>query len=502
MARAPIVLGRFVLNPDRGTLHRDGTAIPVSHRGFVLLRMLLDADGAVVPKHVLIDAAWPDAQVEESNLTVQIAALRKVLGRSPDGEEWIATVPRVGYRLVRPADAPGDRNAPHFDRDRPAIAILPFINLGGDPEQGYFADGLAEDLITDLSKVPGLMVIARNSSFAHRGSEVDVPAVSRALGVRYVVEGSVRRAATRLRINAQLIDVAGNVLLWADRFDRDLGDVFAIQDEIVRRIVDALSGVLPRSGWPAARRATRIEAYDLFVRGRALVIRSADGSLAAQPLFSRAIEIDPDFADAHAWLAISLVFGWLYSGDPIERYGAGVAAARRAVSLDPNNAGAHAILGLLLVYGGRLEEASDQLAAALRIDPNHADGWLFRACLKVNQGRPEEGIENVRTAFLLNPQPQGLYHWILGYAQYAAGRYQEAVDTLVHPVTRRTLSQRILAAALAQLGRHDEAKAEAREFLAANPHFTITHWAATDHFDRESDRQHFVDGYLKAGLPM
>ena len=346
------------------------------------------------------------------------------------------------------------------------------------------------------------MVIARHSSFAYRGSEVDLRLASRELGVRYIVEGSVRRAFSRLRINAQLIDAIGNTVLWANRFDRDLGDVFALQDEIVREIVSALSGALPAAKWPAARRTNRIEAYDRFVHGRALVMRSADSSVEAQRLFQDAIDIDPDFSDAHAWLAISLVFGWLYSGDQIERYPAGVAAARRAVSLDPNNASAHSILGLLLIYGGKLEEASEQIAIALNIDPNHALGWLFRACLRVNQGRPEEGIQCVRTAFLLNPHPQGLDYWILGYAQYAARRYEEAVETLMNPVTRRTLSQRILAAALAQLGRIEEARIEAAEFLATNPHFTIAHWAATDHFDRESDRQHFVEGYVKAGLPM
>jgi len=505
MGKAPIVFGPFMLDLDRGKLLREGSPVAIGHRGFVLLRALLDAEGEAVSKQKLIDAAWPNASIEESNLTVQIAALRRSLGTSPDGDEWIVTVPRVGYRLLRgnqaAAHGPVQSGAktPH---ETPTVAVLPFANLGNDTEQSYFADGLAEDLITDLSKVAGLRVIARPSSFAYRGADIDVDTVSRKLGARYIVEGSVRRSAARLRINAQLLDAIDKSLLWADRFDRDIGEVFELQDEIVSRIIHALSGVLPRAQWPAARRATRIESYDLFVRGRALVMRSADGSVEAQQHFQRAIEIDPEFSDAHAWLAISLVFGWLYSGDAIERYPAGVAAARRAVILDPNNAGAHSILGLLLVYGGKLEEASEQIAIALNIDPNHALGWLFRACLRVNQGRPEEGIQCVRTAFLLNPHPQGLDYWILGYAQYAAGRYEEAVETLMNPVTHRTLSQRILAAALAQLGKTEEAQKEAKEFLAGNPHFTISHWAASDHFDRESDRQHFIDGYLKAGLPM
>ncbi|TCU20332.1 adenylate/guanylate cyclase domain-containing protein [Rhizobium sullae] len=196
--------------------------------------------------------------------------------------------------------------------DKPSIAVLPFTNMSSDPEQEYFADGLAEDLITDLSKVPGLLVIARNSTFAYKGRSVDVRSVARDLRVRYVLEGSVRREKARVRINAQLIDATDSSHLWADRFDRDLADVFLLQDEVVHTIVSALSGVLPGAVIFSTRRTASLEAYDLFVRGRVLVIQSPESNRAAPPLLERAIELDPGFADAHAWLSMSHHFAWAY----------------------------------------------------------------------------------------------------------------------------------------------------------------------------------------------
>jgi TolB-like protein/class 3 adenylate cyclase/Flp pilus assembly protein TadD len=386
--------------------------------------------------------------------------------------------------------------------NRASIAVLPFTNMSSDPEQEYFADGLAEDLITDLSKVPGLLVIARNSSFTYKGRPVDIRSVARELGVRYVIEGSVRRAAARIRINAQLIDASNNSHLWADRFDRDLADMFALQDEVVGRIVDALADALPSARPIASRRATSLEAYDLFVRGRVLVTQSVEGNRMARPLLERSVEIDPGFAEAHAWLAMSHHFAWAYWGEATERHPVlALEAAQRAMSLDPEDAVAHAILADVLIFAGRSEEGAAELAAALRINPNHADAWTFLGQLRAFEGSALEGIDYVRKALRLNPYPPGWYYWLLGLAQYAAGRYEDAVDTLRHESTRGMGSQRILAASLAQLGRVEEAQEEAKQFLASHPHFSMQQWADTQPFRHEADRQHFIDGYVKAGLP-
>ena len=386
---------------------------------------------------------------------------------------------------------------------KPSIAVLPFTNMSSDPEQEHFADGLAEDLITDLSKVPGFLVIARNSSFTYKGKAIDMRSVARELGVRFVVEGSVRRSATRVRINAQLIDARENTHLWADRFDRDLADVFLLQDEVVGTIVKALAGALPAGSLPPRRRATNLEAYDLFVRGRELVTGSPESNRAARPLLEKSIELDPGFAEAHAWLAMSHAFGWLQWGESKDKHRSlALTAAERAVALEPENADAHAVLGYVLLFDGNIDASAAAFDTALRINPSHADAMLFQGEMYVHQGRAVQGIDTILGAFRLNPHPPARYYWILGFAQYAAGRYEDAVQTLSREETRLTGSSRILAASLAQLGRLEEAREESRRFLAVNPHFSVRYWASTQPFEHEADRQHFVDGYIKAGLPM
>ncbi|WP_192356044.1 adenylate/guanylate cyclase domain-containing protein [Mesorhizobium mediterraneum] len=423
----------------------------------------------------------------------------------PMGEQRVKNIaePIYCYRvnLQLPKATPAGRPVSLELPDKAAVAVLPFANMSSDPEQEFFAEGLAEDLITDLSKVPGLLVIARNSSFVYKGRSVDVRSIAKDLGVRYVVEGSVQKAAARVRINAQLIDAHDNAHVWADRFDGELADVFALQDEVVGKIVSAISGAFPSARFMTRQRTSNLKAYEFLVRGRALVTQSPEANKTARPLLERAIQLDPGFAEAHAWLAMSHVFGSMHWGETEEHRALGRAEAQLAVSLDPGNAGAHTILGYILHFDLKADEAAAEFATALRIDPNHADAWIFLAESKAHLGNAVEGIECVQNAFRLDPYPPGRYYWVRGYVEYAARRYEDAVDTLRHETTYRTGSRRILAAALARLGQIDEAKEEARQFLAANPHFSIRQWASTQPFRREADRQHFVDGYLMAGLP-
>src|SRR5262249_19198989 len=305
-------------------------------------------------------------------------------GFEPIGEQQMKNIsePIACYRVcLEPKPPRGQPDAPQPMSPRlrnAAIAVLPFTNMSSDPEQEYFVDGLAEDLITDLSKVPGLFVSSRHSSFSYKGKSLDVRSISKDLGVRYVVEGSVRRASARIRINVQLIDAQENLHAWADRFDRDLSDIFSLQDEIVGRIVSALAGVLPSARVVPRQRATSLEAYDFFVRGRVLVTQSAEGNKAARPLLEKAIQLDPNFADAHAWLAISYVFGWSYFGETTETHRSlALASAQNAVSLDPENAGAAAILGYVLFLENGPDAGALELELALKLDPNHADAWAF-----------------------------------------------------------------------------------------------------------------------------
>ncbi|HEV7308638.1 winged helix-turn-helix domain-containing tetratricopeptide repeat protein [Ensifer sp.] len=493
--------GPFVLDPGAGTLLRNDDPVAVGHRGVKLLAALVGRPGEILAKAELMDAAWPGTAVEEGNLTVQIAQLRKLLGPAVDGGEWISTVPRVGYRFTGTIERLGGvTRKPLPLPNKPSIAVLPFVNLSNDPEQDSFADGMTEDLITDLSRSGGLFVIARNSVFAYKGRAMDVRAIAEDLGVRYLLEGSVRRAAERVRINAQLVDAQTGEHLWAERFDRNLEDIFAVQDEVTGKIVEALVGRLRTP--PARNRPKSLEAYDLCVRARKLIDDSPQTAREAHLMLTRAISLDPDYAEAYRWLAMNHWMGWVHWGDPIEpTRSVALELARKAVAIDPNDAGCRWVLANLLAYECRFTEADVEFAKALELDPNEADTWATLSDITVLAGRVEEGLEHIRKAFRLNPYPASWYYLTLGQAQYAAGDYEAAVETLRKDETYRTSSRRFLAASLAQLGRFDEARAEVDLFLVANPHFTTGFWATTEPFRDAATLSHFVDGFRKAGLP-
>ncbi|MER9138361.1 tetratricopeptide repeat protein [Mesorhizobium sp. M0830] len=383
---------------------------------------------------------------------------------------------------------------------KPSIAVLPFTNMSNDPEQEAFVDGLTEDLITDLSRTSELFVIASNSAFAYKGRHVDVRRIARELGVRHLLEGSARRAAGRVRINAQLIDAIAGDHLWAERFDRSLEDIFAVQDEVTGKIVEALVGRLTTA--PARSRPSNLEAYDICVRARALGLQTALTAKEAILLLDRAIALDPEYAEAHRWLALNLWLGWEFWDEPMDPNRArALAEAQLAVELDPNDAGNRWVLGVVLGHESRWAESDAEFNAAHELDPNHADAWAMRAELTTQKGRPAEAIDQVRRALRLNPHPPGWYYWMLGQAQYAMGDYESAIQTLRRPETYRTTSRRLLAASLAQLGRLEEARWEAKMFMMSNPHFTIRHWSESQPFPAEDVRRHIEEGYRMAGLP-
>lgn len=501
MQGSRIAFGPFVLDPGAGTLLRNDVPVAVGYRALRLLAALVGRPGEILTKAELMDAAWPETAVEEGNLTVQVSVLRKLLGPAADGGAWIATVPRVGYRFTGAVERlDGPQRTPLPLPDKPSIAVLPFVNLSNDPEQDSFADGLTEDLITDLSRNSGLFVIARTSAFAYKGKSMDVRGIARDLGVRYLLEGSARRDAGRVRINAQLVDAVRSDHLWAERFDRGLDDIFAVQDEVTGKIVEALLGRL--SAPPPRNRPRNLEAYDLVVRARKLIDDSPQTAREAHLMLTRAVALDPEYAEAHRWLAMNYWMGWVHWGEPIEP-ARSVASelARKAVALDPDDAGCHWVLANLLAYDRRFAEADAEFARALDLDPNEADAWATLSDIAVLAGRVDEGLEHIRKAFRLNPFPAGWYYLTLGQAQYAARRYEAAVETLRRDETYRTSSRRFLAASLAQLGRLDEARAEVELFLVGNPHFTIRHWATTEPFRDDATREHFVDGFRRAGLP-
>lgn len=490
-----------------------GKVVTLRPQAADVLGVLASRPGELVSKDDLIKAVWAGIAVTDDSLVQCIKEIRDAIG--DDKHQVIATVVKRGYVLR--ADATGlpvaGREPPPGSQRTPeqliSIAVLPFKNLSSDLEQEYFVDGLTEDLITELSKAPGLFVIASHSCFTFKNKPTDVRQAAQELGVRYIVEGSARRGLGRIRINAQLIDAQegdghhGGGHLWAERFDRDLADVFALQDEVVARIVEALLGKLAASRMPVRRPPKSVEAYDHFARGRFLYQRSMfEEGMEARRSFEKAIEIDPDYAEAHAFLAWTHWMGWtnwFEPEDPHRRLSLQI--AERAVGLDADNGFAHLVLGWVLRYEHKYEKAEAQIEIALRIDPNNADIHAMLTDLLVMDGRPREALDSVARAMRLNPRSPAWYYWLKGEAEYALRDYVSAIETLRHESTYGTPSRSILAAALAQLGRIEDARIEGRLFMADNPEFRIEAFLDTQPFRNRADREHFANGYRKAGVP-
>src|SRR6266404_6873648 len=307
--------GPFRLDAAAGILFRGAEPVALGQRAIALLQILVEAAGNPISKDRLIEGAWPGLAIEESNLPVQIAALRRVFAEAPGGERWIETLPRRGYRYVGPIavkeqenqGAAGNEQPALAPPDKPSLAVTPFTNMSGDPEQEYFADGMVEEIITSLSRIKWLFVIARNSSFIYKGQAVSVGRVGRELGVRYVLEGSVRKAGERVRISGQLIETETSVHLWAERYDRRLDDVFALQDEITLNVVGAIEPSLREAeiGRVKRKRPESLDAYDLVLRALPHVYAvMPEEAQKAIPLLQRALAVEPDYGLAHAFLAL------------------------------------------------------------------------------------------------------------------------------------------------------------------------------------------------------
>ena len=384
-----------------------------------------------------------------------------------------------------------------------SIAVLPFVNMSGDAEQEFFTDGLTEDIITDLSNVKGFFVIARNSTFAYKGKPTDVRQIAFDLGVKYIIEGSARRSGQRLRINVQLIDAGeGGAHVWAERFDRDLADIFAVQDEVTLRIVEAITGKLNAESILERYHPTSIEAYDLVQRTSSGFHISQAANSQAHVHLERAIELDPNYARAYRQLAWAQHFKWTQWGEPEEpSRRLSLVSAQKAVALDPQDAHAHGSLGNILMYERCWDEASVCFKESLRLNPNNADTLVFNGDLLNFNGKPKDGLAVMAKALRINPNPPAWYHWVTCEAMVAAGQYKEAINILKREQLYNTVSRRVLAAALVLLGSDAEAKREAEAFLAIAPAWRISTFIANQPFQHQKDADFWVDAYRLAGLP-
>ncbi len=398
---------------------------------------------------------------------------------------------------------------PALSDDRPSLAVLPFDNLSNDPEQEYFVDGMTEDLITDLSQVSGLLVIARNSVFVYKGKAVNIQQIGRELGVKYVLEGSVRRAGNRVRINAQLVNAIDGTHIWAERFDREITDVFALQDAITRKIVTALAVRLTQGEEGRLNRGGEVspEAYDMLLRGLERLRRyTPEDNRLSRDYFERALALDPNFARAHADLAFShsmdLLSGW--TALPEESLQLARKHAKFALELDPNLREVHFAMGSVYLRERRFDEAIESSLRAIKIDPNYADAYVQMAWFQMYAGRAGDGLELVEKAMRLNPHYSFFYSTVRGLIALHLGRFEEAATAFEAAVNRNPqfpIAHQLLAATYAHLGRIEDAEWEAGELLTLLPDFTISAERARAPYKREEDLDRYIEGLHEAGLP-
>jgi TolB-like protein len=447
-----------------------------------------------------------------SDVVHQMVGARLDLAFEDLGEQRVKNIARPVRVWHWTNDAPpvssAEQVAAPLLPDKPSLAVLPFDNLSADPEQTYFSDGMTEDLITDLSQISELFVTSRHASFQYKNQAVPPQQVARDLGVRYVLEGSVRRAGGRVRINAQLIDAQTGFHLWAERYDHDFEDIFALQDEIVHAIVAALKVRLrARERAGIERRYTdNLEAYDLFLRAReGFFRRTQEGAAQARTTLERAVALDPKFAAAHALLAeiyrSEWWYGWRGDEDALDR---ALDLARRGVALDDGLPFAHMFLGWIHLWRKEHDQAIAEAKRCLSLDPNNAEGHARLGHMLDMSGRPAEGLPFIETAMRLDPHYPFLYIFWLGHAFQSLQRYDEAVAAYRRTIGRNpdfATAHLHLAAAYAQLGRMEEAKAEATQTLRIDPSWSVQRVAHRLPLKDAATLARLVDGMRKAGLP-
>jgi TolB-like protein len=393
--------------------------------------------------------------------------------------------------------------------DKPSIAVLPFDNMSGDVEQEYFADGISEDIITSLSKLSGLLVIARNSSFAYKGKAINLQKVASELGVRYVLEGSVRKSGERVRISAQLIDRETGGHLWAERFDRDLTDIFAVQDEVTQEIVSAMAVKLtgdekirlPQSA------TDNLDAYDYFLRGREQFwLFSKEGIAQAGIMLRQAIKLDPNFAPSYTFLSHAriqdYVNHWHAENDhPLDE---AFELASTAVELDENYPKAHSSLGNAYLWQRRHDSAIDEYQKSLALDPNFALAYMETGRAYHYAGRSSEAVDFIKRAMRLDPHYPDIYLHSLAQAHFHLGQYEEAVELLKRRLIRKPdtdISRVLLAASYGHLGRIEDAQNMWADALRVNPLYSLEHRRQVLPYKDPMDFDRIVDGLKMAGLP-
>jgi TolB-like protein len=529
--RVQFVFGECVLDTSRRELSRGSEPVAVGPQVFDLLIHLIENRDRVVSKDELLDVIWRGRTISESTLTSHVNFARRAIGDNGEEQRLIRTISRKGFRFVgdvREAPSLGaekskvaEAGPSHLNitslgalalPDQPSVAVLPFLNLSGDPDQDYFADGVVEDIIGALSRMRWLFVIARNSSFTYKGRAVDVKQVGRELGVRYVLEGSVRKARNRVRVTGQLIDATAGAHLWAERFDSTLEDIFDLHDELATSVVGAIAPQLERAEIQRAKHkpTDKLDAYDYYLRGMASFHQgNKEGMNEALPLFYQAIERDPDFASAYAMAAACLFWskfnGWVAGRSQVMSEGARL--AHRAIELGKDDAVALARGGHALAnFVGDLDSGIALIDKALLLNPNLAAAWFLGGFVQIMRGEPDNAIERLAYAMRSSPLDSEMYRMQCGtaLAHLFAGRFDEAApwaEKALRDLPSFLIAVCIIAASHAFAGRKAEADRAMHNLRRLDPALRLSNLKDWLLFHRPEYLTTLSDGLRRAGLP-
>jgi TolB-like protein len=522
LAKLLLLFDDLALDCERRELRRGAALVAVEPKVFDFLVYLVQNRERVLTRDELITSVWKGRIVSESALASCISAARAAIGDSGERQRLIKTLPRKGVRFVGAVgeNAPGDfkprameslpdgRSHPPSILDRPSIAVLPFQNISSDPEQEYFADGMVEDIISGLSRIKWLFVIARNSSFVYKGNATDVKQVGRELGVRYVLEGSVRRAGNRVRITAQLNDAETGIQIWSERYDRLFDDIFAVQDELAMSVIGAIEPSLRKIEIERVKRKRpdSLDAYDFILRALPFTYsHRAEDADTAIPLLSRALELEPGYAAAHAPLALCHHSRFRFGLREEDRVAA-VHHARSAIATGNDDATALGIAGFVISLDDHDNvTALDVFERALTLSNSNIFALLCSALVLSFMGQTETAIERAERALRLSPfDPLNyLAYNALAISYFTTGRYEQS-----HDATRRSIQinprfsvcHLFHTAALVGLARNEEAKSAAKRVLAFHPTFTISGFSITVGFEPKVFAL-LADAWRVAGLP-
>jgi TolB-like protein len=516
--------GDCEIDVERRELKRANAPVHVEPQVFDLIDYLVRNRDRVVSKDDLIASIWGGRIVSDSTLTSRINAARRAIGDSGEEQKLIRTIARKGLRFVgdvhpKPRDAEATDAGPRHGAtaaqaaasrpERRSIAVLPFTNMSGDLDQEYFSDGISEDIITALSKLRWFFVIARNSSFVYKGKAVHLKQVAEELGVDYVVEGSVRKSGERVRITAQLNDVATGSHIWAERYDRDLADVFAVQDEITEAIIAAIEPQLYAAESFRAQRKPpdSLDAWDLVMRALSHYWRvTRQDNVVAQALLEKAIAIDPNYGQALGVLATSYTFGahmgW---ADRAASVPLAKRAALAAIAADSEDPWAHNALACVHMFERRFEESLAEFEVALRLNPNFSLAQGYYGLALAYCGRVDEALEAAKRALRLSPRDpfSAIFYGIASYAKFVGRNYAEAMRLARAAIRQRgdfVGGHRVLTAAAGMAGETETAAAALQELRRAQPNVSLEWIAHEMPIETESERAHYLEGFRRAGL--